>query len=258
MGLDAVAAVRDVTKVNGSSIAIDDSSVESLTEAYRGAEGVFVHLPLGRPDDQRIHARTIAEAVRRAVPSRVVFSTSGTPLDPTGEGTSAVDLLARELASSGVSHAIVEPRLFLENLLLPVTVGPTRTDGVLRYPIRPDYAVSWSSHRDVAEVIARLLTSHEVTGVVSVGAVPGLTGADLAAGFAGYLGQDVRFESISPAQYGDLVTPLLGSDAVAPVVASYEQRLQQPGEVIPEERSAQTLLGLHPRSVEQWLRELGI
>lgn len=256
-GLDAVAAVRDVTKVDGAAIAIDNSSVDSLADAYRGAEGVFVHLPLGRPDDQLTFARTIAEAVRRATPARVVFSTSGYPLDPTGEGTGGVDVLARELASSGVSYAIVEPRLFLENLLLPVTLGPTRAEGALRYPIRPDYAVSWISHLDVADVVSRLLTDDSVTGIVSAGALPGLTGADLAAGFARYLGQDVRFEAISPARYGELITPLFGEDAVAPVVASYEHRQHQPGEVIPEVRSAQALLELSPRSVEQWLRDLG-
>lgn len=256
-GLDAIAAVRDITKVDGAAIAIDNSSVDSLADAYRGAEGVFVHLPLGRPEDQLVFARTIAEAVCRATPARVVFSTSGYPLDPTGEGTCAVDVLARELASSGVSYAIVEPRLFLENLLLPVTLGPTRAEGALRYPIRPDYAVSWISHLDVADVVSRLLTDDSVIGIVSVGALPGLTGADLAAGFARYLRQDVRFEAISPARYGELITPLFGEDAVAPVVASYEHRQHQPGEVIPEVRSAQALLGLSPRSVEQWLRDLG-
>lgn len=257
-GLDAVAAVRDISKIDGAAIAIDNSSVDSLADAYRGAKGVFVHLPLGHPEDQLAFAHTIAEAIRRAKPARVVFSTSGSPLDPTGEGTGAVDVLARELASSGVPYAIVEPRLFLENLLLTVTMGPTRDEGALRYPIRPDYAVSWISHLDVADVVSRLLTDHSVTGIVSVGALPGLTGADLAAGFTRYLGQDVRFEAISPARYGELIIPLFGEAAVAPVIASYEHRQHQPGELIPEARSAQALLDLSPRSVERWLRDLGV
>ncbi len=41
------------------------------------------------------------------------------------------------------------------------------------------------------------------------------------------------------------------------MIVSYEHRRHQPGELIPEVRSAQALLGLSPRSVEQWLRDLG-
>lgn len=257
-GHAAVAAVRDTSKVDGAAIAIDNSSADSLAAAYKDADGVFVHLPLGRPEDQLVFARAIVEAVRTAKPARVVFSTSGYALDPSKEGAGAPDVLARELAESGVSYAIVEPRIYLENFLLPVTLGPVRSEGALRYPIRPDYAVSWSSHLDVAEVASRLLTDHSVTGIVSVGALPGLTGADLAAGFARYFEQDVRFDEISPDQYGELISPLFGADAVAPVVASYEHRRSQAGELIPEVRSAQALLGLAPRSVEQWLSDLDV
>ncbi|AXK44849.1 NmrA family NAD(P)-binding protein [Brachybacterium saurashtrense] len=257
-GHAAVAAVRDVSKVDGEAIAIDNSSADSLAAAYEGAEGMFVHLPLGRPQDQVAYAQAIGQAIRRTKPPRVVFSTSGYTADMSGHGQNAPDVLIRELAESGVSYAVVEPRLYLENLLLPVTLEPVRSEGALRYPIRADYVTSWSSHLDVADVVVRLLTDHTVTGVVSIGALPGLVGEDLAAGFSRYLGETVRFESITPAQYGELITPLFGEGAAAPVVASYEHRRKQPGEVIPEERSAQTLLGLAPRSVEQWLRDLGI
>jgi len=36
---------------------------------------------------------------------------------------------------SGIPTAVVAPRLYLENLLLPVIIGPAREEGVLRYPL---------------------------------------------------------------------------------------------------------------------------
>ncbi|MGA9869594.1 MAG: NAD(P)H-binding protein [Rhodococcus sp. (in: high G+C Gram-positive bacteria)] len=257
-GHPATAAVRDTSSVEGSAVSVDYTSVDSLVDAYTGADGVFVHIPIGPLDVQMATARSIAEAVRRARPARVVFSTSGSTIDDSTTPTSAPDVLARLLADSGVSHAVIEPRVFLENFLLPISLGPVRQDGVLMYPIRADYAVSWSSHLDIADIAVRLLTDHTVTGIVSVGALPGLVGADIAAGFATYLHRPVTFRAITPDHYGELITPLFGAGAAGPVVESYHHRHTLPDEVITPSRSAQKLLGIAPRSVQQWLTDLNI
>lgn len=257
-GHDATAAVRDTSKVTGPAVAIDNTSVDSLVAAYTGADAVFVHLPLGTPDQQTAFAETIAEAVSQARPGRVVFSTSGYPTAmPDGTQTS-VGVLADALAETGVSFAVIMPKLFLENLLLPVTLTPVREEGALRYPIREDYAVSWVSHLDMADIAVRLLTDHSVTGVVTAGALPALLGSDIAQGFSQYLGAPVIFETQTPEAYGELITPLFGAGAAQPVVDGYHYRWTMPGDVIDEERSAQNLLGITPRTVEQWLRDLGI
>lgn len=254
-GAHAVAAVRDPASFDGAAVAVDYSSVDTLVEAYSGAEDVFVHLPIGSPDQQLAYAQTIVAALERAQPARVIVSTSGYPdIDP----DSAAAVLLRGVEASGVPFAIVAPRLFLENLLLPVVTGPIWDQGVLRYPVREDYAVSWSSHLDVADVVVALFDRPDVTGTVEVGALPGLVGADLAAGFSQYLGRDIVFEAQTPDQFGELIVPLFGDAGAAPVVASYHWRATQANELVREDASAQTRLGLSPRSVEQWLRELAI
>lgn len=257
-GHSATAAVRNASSVTGPAVAVDYTSVESLVDAYTGADGIFVHIPIGPVDGQFAAARAIAEAVRLAKPARVVFSTSGSSIDETTPPSSAPEVLAHELANSGVSYAVVEPRVFLENFVLPISLGPVRDDGVLMYPIRDDYVVSWSSHLDVADVAVHLLTDHTVTGIVSVGALPGLIGADVAAGFSAYLDRPVTFQAITPDHYGDLITPLFGAGAAGPVVESYHHRYTLPSEVITIDRSAQKLLGITPRSVQQWLTDLNV
>lgn len=254
-GHSATAAVRGTTETTVPTIAVDLTSVDSLLEAYRGVDGVFVHLPVGPPDLQMAAARAVATAVQETRPARVVLSTSGYTTGD--EAASPVGHLAHVLAASSVSHAVVEPRLFLENLLLPPVHAGATEEGVLRYPLRTDYAVSWASHLDVADVVVRLLTDHTVTGVVSVGALPGLVGDDLAAGFAAHLARDVVFEAITPEAFGQTITPMFGPAAAQPVIDSYVWRGQQEHEVIPEHTSAQRLLGLTPRSVQDWLRDVG-
>lgn len=239
---------------------LDNASGASLASAYRGAHGVFIHLPMA-PEPVRLqYAQNIAAAVKEARPRRVVVSTSGTVVDQPGTPSqtpadSAIATLLRGIEDSGVSHAIIATRLYLENLLLPMVFEPVKAEGKLRYPIPADFPVSWSSHLDVAEAAERLLTDTAVTGVVGVGHLPGLKGADLADGFAAQLGRPVAFEALTPEQFGDLLRPMFGPGADA-VVALYQALAKMPGNVIDERTSAQRLLGLTPRSVSQWLADV--
>ena len=162
------------------------------------------------------------------------------------------------VTGSGVPTAVVAPRLYLENLLLPVVLDPACQEGVLRYPLPASFPVSWSSHLDVADVVVRLLTdASPTTGTVGVGHRPGLTGPDLAAAFSSHLGREVRFEGIAPEAFGELITPLFGP-AAAPVVELYRALNAQDGNTIAEDSSAQELLGLRPRPIEQWLKDLAV
>ncbi|PPF41031.1 SDR family oxidoreductase [Rathayibacter sp. AY1A3] len=256
-GKTVTAAVRTPDAyASGPAVAVDAADVDGLVAAYTGAEGVFVHLALGSPAQQLEHARSIAAAVGRARPARVVFSTSGYPLEETDDSPHGV--LARGLAATGVSTAVLAPRLYLENLLLPPVIASVREQAVLPYPIREDFRVSWSSHLDVADAAARLFERSDVTGVVAVGALPGLLGEDLAAGFTRYFGKDVVFHAQTPDEFGATTIPLFGEQGMTPVIDSYRWRATQPDELIEEARSAQTLLGLPPRSVEQWLQDLDV
>ncbi|AVH45636.1 NAD(P)H-binding protein [Agrobacterium tumefaciens] len=260
-GKTALAAVRDPAKSEGKpSIVVDNSSIDSLVSAYTGADGVFFHLPQA-PEPLRVeYARNFLQAIKQANPGRVVISTSGAVIDQPASSVqvpedSAMGVLVSGIRDSNISHAIVAPRLYLENLLLPMVVGGVKQDGVLFYPIRADLPVSWSSHLDVAEVAIRLLTDHTVTGIVGVGHMPGLKGAALADGFSTRFNMPVQFEAQSPEEFRKLLEPMIGP-AAANVAAFYQALSQLDENVITEHTSAQRLLGLAPRSVEKWLDDV--
>ena len=264
-GRSAIAAVRHPEAVPDGIVArqVDLASVASLASAYKGADGVFVHLPMGAPEAAAAQARAVVEAVAQARPGRVVISTSGQIVDQPGSplqaaADSPIMTLIDGVTGSGVPTAVVAPRLYLENLLLPVVLDPACQEGVLRYPLPASFPVSWSSHLDVADVVVRLLTdASPTTGTVGVGHRPGLTGPDLAAAFSSHLGREVRFEGITPEAFGELITPLFGP-AAAPVVELYRALNAQDGNTIAEDSSAQELLGLRPRPIEQWLKDLAV
>lgn len=260
-GETVLAAVRDPARSEGKPcITVDNSSPDSLIAAYKDADGIFFHLPQA-PEPVRIdYARNFLEAIRIAKPRRVVVSTSGAVIDQPGSSVqvpedSAMGILVRGIRDSNISCAIVAPRLYLENLLLPMVVDGVKNDGVLLYPIRPDLPVSWSSHLDIAEVAVGLLADHTVTGIVGVGHLPGMKGAALAEGFSARFNRPVQFEAQSPDEFRTLLEPMFGP-AAANVAAFYQALSKLDENVIVEETSAQRLLGLVPRSVEKWLDDV--
>lgn len=260
-GKSALAAVRDPAKSGGKpSITVDNSSVDSLISAYTGADGIFFHLPQA-PEPLRIeYVSNFLQAIKAAKPKRVVISTSGAVIDQPGSPVqvpedSAMGMLVRGIRDSTISYAIVAPRLYLENLLLPMVIGGVKQDGVLLYPIRADLSVSWSSHLDIAVVAERLLDDHTVTGIVGVGHLPGLKGPALADGFSARFDRPVQFEAQSPEDFRKLLEPMFGP-AAAYVAAFYQALSTLDENVIAEETSAQRLLGIVPRSVAQWLADV--
>lgn len=261
-GRQAVAAVRNTAAVKDlPAVAVDNASVDSLAAAYEGAQGVFIHLPVVAEADRLQYAYNIAQAIGRAKPKRVVISTSGWVVDEPNSPLqnppdSAIATLIREIQQTGVSLAVVAPRLFFENLLNPVVLGPVKSEGILRYPLRTDYPVSWSSHLDVAAVAERLLLDTSVNGVVGVGQSPAITGTDLAEGFSSYLGRPVSFSSLTPEAFGEMIAPLFGAGAAAGVVAGYQAQAKASANSIGQDASAQRLFGLTPRTLQQWLAEI--
>ncbi|MFD4904659.1 SDR family oxidoreductase [Kitasatospora purpeofusca] len=233
--------------------AVDLGATDTLADAYRGADGVFVHLPIGGPEDRLRHAHSIVAALNAARPGRVVFSTSGGV--PVESADRAVAAVVDGLEQSGLSHAVIAPRLFLENLLLPPVVTGAREQGLLRYPLPAGHPVSWASHLDVADAAVALFGRPDVTGLVEVGLHPAVTGPELAEAFAARLGHAVTYEPLTPAAFGDLLAPLLGADAAGGVAGLYDFLGTLPDSAIDPDRSARTVLGLHPRTPLQWLTD---
>ncbi|MEU0413585.1 NmrA family NAD(P)-binding protein [Streptomyces griseorubiginosus] len=219
------------TVVDGAGVlAVDYSSTTDLTDAYRGADGVFVHLPVAPEEDRLAFACNVVAAVREARPARVVFSTSGAIVntDDTSAVESAVSVLATGLADSGVSHAVIEPRFYLENLLLPHVIAGVREEGVLRYSLPGGFRTSWASHLDIADVAIVLFERPDVTGVVSVGQYPAISGEDLAEAFSTRLGRTVTYEATDPHAFFAPLAPMLGEQATAAIADMYRALSTQP------------------------------
>ncbi|MFI6170369.1 SDR family oxidoreductase [Nocardia sp. NPDC051052] len=254
-GVDVVRVSRHA---GPSNLRADLDEPDSMEAAYRGADGVFFHFPLGTaPERERRWVETVAAAARTAGVGQVVVSTSGRR-----QGTPAaksVDLLVDRLRILGITTTVLAPLYYLENLLLPPVLAGVRDDSELRYPISDTVAMSWTSHLDVADAAAAVFTQGaEAPALVAVGQLPPLRGADLAAGFSVRAGRPIRFVPIAPIDFGHEMAPIIGAQAAKSVAAGYESIAAATEIAFPEGNSAAALLGLKPRNVDDWLEELDV
>lgn len=251
-GESVTALTRNVdAAVDGARVLpVDFASVADLTQAYQGADGVFVHLPVTALEDQLAYARNVVAAVNAARPGRVVFSTSGEPGRP-------ATVVMEGLANSAVSTTVIQPTYYLENLLAPFIAIGVRERGVLTYPLRSDMRVSWASHLDIADVAVALLARPDISGTVMVGQYPGVTGQSLASAFGERVGNEVVYEQITPESFDESMAPLIGADAAAGIAEVYRAALSAPNGEITPHVSAETILGITPRSTREWLDDIG-
>jgi uncharacterized protein YbjT (DUF2867 family) len=201
------AVVRDADRARswaerGCEVAtanMDDT--RSLTEAFKGAQGVFI-LPPSEfdPSSDFTEARTVIDAVRAALlsarPSRVVcLSTIGAQAGETNLLTQRT-LLEQALRLLPLPVTFLRPGWFMENASWDV--APARDKGVVPSFLQPlDKPVPMVATADVGRVAAELLQQRgQGTRVVELEGPRRVTPNDIAAAFSRIVGRPVVAEVV--------------------------------------------------------------
>lgn len=184
---------------------------------------------------------------------RVVYNASAAvpPPGADGDAREVVDALA----GRGLAATVLQPTLYLENLLLPFVLAGIQ-EGVLRYPL-PDegFGVRWIATQDLGTLTTRALESG-IEGHFQVGGPESLDGASLAAAIGRGLGRTLRFEAVDPRDFGAQLEPLIGSDAAGSVSGLYSGIAGAPKSfsawLDPDVSPVWSALEVEPTTVEAW------
>ncbi len=190
----------------------------ALDRAYAGADAAVVQLPLVFDERALVMAERVAEALRRSDVRRVVVNPGG-PLPSRPIGLPYVDARV-ELVRALDGAAVVEPfAAYMENLAASWS-APLVREGVLAYPLPAERPMPWLALADVAERIGAALADGEVGRIPLCGPWP-LTGAQVADALARAVGRPVRWQTVEPAEYGDMLRPHLGDEAADGIAGMY-------------------------------------
>jgi NAD(P)H dehydrogenase (quinone) len=185
---------------------LDD--VTALTEAFRGAEGVFLMTPPnydpkpGFPDTER-NAAAIREAIEMAQPEKVVF------LSTVGAHVVEFNLLNNSgmteamLRTVSVPVAFLRAAWFMENASWDVASAKT---GVVHSFLQPlDHKIPMVATTDIAQTAAELLgETWQGVRVVELEARERYSAADVAAALESALGTPVRTEIVPRSSWEEL------------------------------------------------------
>lgn len=224
-GMNVRAIATDAERVSqihpdAHPVAAKLDDMDAITNALRGVDAAFLHLPMpiGPDDIQNWMAAFVAAAHEVKLPL-LVYTTGG----PTGDrfppstvvdsGTEGM----KALLNCGIPTIVLQPAIYLENLLPPVFVPQLRGEGVLDYPpVAPDLKVQWTSHVDQARIAVAALGRPDLAGRhFEIGTPDALTGPDLAQLLGQWLERDVTFDPITPAEFGQRVGDAIGNPGAA-------------------------------------------
>lgn len=226
-GLTPVAALRNPTALAGTefadveTVAADIYDEAAMIAAAQGMDAIAAHLPFvfDRALAQQMGAN-IAAAGRANGVKRVVFHTS-CHIAEEDIGSPAMDGrrdIIKAIAQSGCDYAIIESRVFMDNMIRSWNKPGIVNKGVFAYPAKPDLKISWICLDDVAAFMVEALTNPDLpSGRYKVGGPEALVGDEVAAILSQVSGKSIVFKSLTPDDFASAMSLLVtGSPDVKP------------------------------------------
>lgn len=224
-GLRVRAVGRDAEKISllhpdSQATFADLSDLASVTAALQGVDAAFVHLPMPTgPEDAQKWLGTVIEAAHKALLPLLVFTTSAPsgPRYPSAMTTDGATAAVAALHDSGIPVIVLQPAIYLENLQPELFLPRLRSEGVLDYPPLPaKQKVMWTSHMDQAKIAVAALSRPDLAGnSYEIGTPDALTGGELAELLWGWVGRPVKFDPLTPADFGQRIGDALNSPGAA-------------------------------------------
>lgn len=216
----------------GAKITVGNTGeVESLIKAGEGMDAIALMTPLFSEVLPKVAAENAITAAKAANVKLIVWNKGGkTPKQPVGN-----PLLDHHqdttnlLEASGIPYIILEPSVYLENLLGPWTAPFVVNENTLAYPHPDGMQVQWLASADLGAYVVAALERPELAGSHFEIASPELLdGNELAQQFTLALGREIRYYAMPPTEFGGILNNLFGAGAGDGIAKDYQALYDYP------------------------------
>lgn len=246
------AAGHSVRRLSRSA-GVDLFDRHSLESAYMGADTVMVQFPLIFDERALVMADNVADAVAAAGVKHLVINASS-PLPPQPIGVPGLDARHRVAAADVPMVTMLQPTLYLENLTTPWQL-PLYADGIIAYPLPAETVrIPWVATDDVAQAIKQVIDEEIVGSFVLPGHAA--IGSELADAISSVLGRTVKWQTVAPDKYRDMLLPHLGEHAATSIAANYGMLAAAPSAPEFDPEPARAALDWAPRDAATWASEV--
>lgn len=224
-GFHTRAVARNLNKVRelhpeADPVAASLDNADEIAQALEGADAAFLHLPMPRsPEDPSHWLKTFFNAARAVSLPLLVYTTGG-PTGPRYPSSTVIDGgtgAMQAVLECGIPTIVLQPALYLENLLPDVFLPRLRSEGVCDYPPLPrETRVQWTSHQDQARIAVAAMSRPDLVGNgFEIGTPEALTGPELAEHLSRWLKRPVTFDPMDPEAFGKRVGDAFNSPGAA-------------------------------------------
>lgn len=231
----------------------DPEAPGALEALFEGAVVVCVTAPIDhRPGARQRFAARIAEAAGRAGVGRIVFNTAAVVWEEWEKPTSAVLREMRSILSAGpVPVNVVQPTVYMDNLVQPWAADAMLAKGLLLYSAVPEAPIAWISHRSLGDFCVAAARIPTTGRVFDVGGPQNLTGPEVAAILSRRLGRPLTYTRLPPAGFAAALNAAYGAPAGDEIAELYNYLEAHPTGMS-RDPAAYAELGVQPETLESW------
>lgn len=239
-----------------------DSPAQML-EITKGIDAVAFMIPVSLPNpfDGLQYAKNVIDAAKTNGVGKIVWNTSGwLEAEKIGSPLDDVKLEVLDyLKNSGVDYVIIQPTIYMENMMGPFCAPFITNEKKLAYPTPEAMPIGWIASRDVSAFVVEAVYNRELKAdSFKISGMENLKGNDLASEFSKGTGEEITYYAQKPKEFGDILKPFVG-EAGASSVETYYENLQKateyPSKFNPKMNEILEKLPVKMTSLEQWARE---
>jgi uncharacterized protein YbjT (DUF2867 family) len=238
------------------------ADAKRMKEITKGIDAVALLVPVSLPNplDGLQYSKNVIDAAKENGVHKIVWNTSGWLL-PYKMGIPGEDVkldIRDYLKNSGLDFVIIEPTIYMENMMGPFCAPFVKNQKKLAYPTPEAMPIGWIASRDVsALVVAGIFNPKLKADTFRVSGLENLKGNDLAEKFSRGLGEKIKYHMQPAKEFGNMLKPFVG-EAGAAGVTSYYEGLQNaneyPPKFNPEMNEVLEKLPVKMTLMEDWVR----
>ncbi len=239
------------------------SDANKMQKITKDIDAIAFMIPVSLPNplDGLQYAKNVIDAAKTNGVNKIVWNTSGW-LVPHKIGIPGEDVkleIKEYLINSGIDYVIIEPTIYMENMMGPFCAPFVKNEKKLAYPTPEAMPIGWIASRDVsAFVVEAIYNSQLKTDTFQISGLENLKGNELAKEFSKGVNEKIVYYPQQPKEFGDILKPYVG-EAGAAGVACYYESLQNGTEYPLKFNSNMSevleKLPVKMTSLEQWAKE---
>nr|WP_315247162.1 NmrA family NAD(P)-binding protein [uncultured Flavobacterium sp.] len=268
-GAEVVAATSSVTsfeklsQAGAKPILANMSDAKKMLEITVGIDAIAFMVPVSLPNplEGLEYAKNVIDAAKANGVKKIVWNTSAW-LSPQKIGISGEDVkldVKDYLKNSGLDYVILEPTIYMENMMGPFCAPFVKKEKKLAYPTPEGMPIGWIASRDVSAFVVEAIYNDSLKAdSFQISGLENLKGNDLAEQFSKGLGESIVYYMQPSQEFGEILKPLVGEVAAAGVTSYYEslQNITEfPVKFNPKMNDILEKLPVQMTSLEQWAKE---